>query len=107
MLGQLESYTDLVLLQYGAAKYILANPEKYNVTWGAGFTRVFGKGGTNFMLSGDGPSFAKQRQLMGKFLYKDQWKAHIKAFYEDITRKLLDQYSYNLAGVNQVDIIRE
>jgi hypothetical protein len=95
------------LVSYQSAKYILQNPLKYKVTWGEGFQKVFGNGGSNFMLSGDGSLYAKQRQLMGKSLYKDTWKAHLKEFYEYITQRLIAENSYDLAGVQQVDIIRE
>jgi hypothetical protein len=44
---------------------------------------------------------------MGKSLYKDTWKAHLKEFYEYITQRLIAENSYDLAGVQQVDIIRE
>ena len=95
------------LVSYQSAKYILQNPQKYRVTWGEGFQKVFGEGGSNFMLSGDGSLYAKQRELMGKSLYKEAWKAHIKDFYEYITQKLIVENAYNLAGVQQVDIVRE
>lgn len=59
------------------------------------------------MLSGDGPLYTKQRQIMGKALYKDQWQLHVRQFYEYITQRLLFENTYQLAGVNQVDVIRE
>jgi hypothetical protein len=77
------------------------------VTWGEGFVRVFGNLGSNFMLSGDGAVNAKSRQLMGKSLYKEQWKAHVKEFYEYITQRLISEKAYTLAGENQIDIVRE
>ena len=40
-------------------------------------------------------------------LYKDKWQQQIKDFYEDITLKLLQEKSCKIAGINQVDIIRE
>lgn len=59
------------------------------------------------MLAGDGPFFKERREQMSKCLYQEQWATKIKAFYEDITLKLLHQHSYKIAGVNQVDIIRD
>jgi linoleate 8R-lipoxygenase/9,12-octadecadienoate 8-hydroperoxide 8R-isomerase len=63
--------------------------------------------GRDFMLSGDRPPNAMSRQMMGKALYRDKWETETKKFYEDITLKLLHRYSYKLAGVNQVDIVRD
>ena len=66
-----------------------------------------GKGGLDFMLAGDTQFHAKQRQLMHKALYRDQWHRHVKDFYEHITLRLLNEKSCKIAGINQVDITRE
>ena len=95
------------LVSYSAAKHILESDSIYKVTWGQGSVRVMGEGASKFMLSGDGPLYAKQRQIMGKALYKDKWKQHVRQFYEYITQRLLFENTYQLAGVNQVDIVRE
>ncbi|KMU91811.1 linoleate diol synthase (Linoleate (8R)-dioxygenase) [Coccidioides immitis H538.4] len=95
------------LTSYLGAKTILDNAKDFRVTWGEATGFLFGTGGLNFMLSGDSPKHAKQRQLMGKALYHDEWKKQVKQFYEDITIKLLRQKSYKVAGVNQVDITRD
>ena len=57
--------------------------------------------------SGDTPFHAKQRQIMGKALYRESWHQDIKEFYEYITLRLLHENSYKLAGINQVDVTRE
>ena len=44
---------------------------------------------------------------MSKVLYRENWHKEIKAFYEDITLKLLHQYTAKIAGTNQIDITRE
>lgn len=60
------------------------------------------------MLSGDGPFFAQRRDQMSKCLYQNKWKDNIRAFYEEITIKLLRQWSYKIGDkTNQVDIIRD
>lgn len=51
--------------------------------------------------------FAKQRQIMARALYLDNWHEKISTFYEDITLKLLHEKSYKLAGINHVDITRD
>jgi hypothetical protein len=61
------------------------------------------------MLSGDGKFFEQRRQQMGACLYRDQWQTRIKEFYQEMTLKLLHQYSYKVGGSNtyQVDLIRD
>ena len=92
---------------YTAAKFVLDHQKEFNVNFGDGFEVLMGKGGRDFMLSGDSAFNTKQRQLMGKALYKDKWHQQIKAFYEEITVKLLKEKSVQIAGINQVDITRE
>lgn len=75
--------------------------------WNDGFEWLMGKGGLDFMLSGDTPFHNKQRKLMGVSLYRDKWHQQIKEFYEYITLKLLMEKSCKIAGINQVDITRE
>ena len=77
------------------------------MTWNDGFEWLMGKGGLDFMLSGDTRFHTKQRELMGASLYRDQWHQQTKEFYEYITLKLLTEKSCKIAGINQVDITRE
>ena len=95
------------LTSYIGAKYILERPKDFKVIWGEGTGHIMGKGGWDFMLSGDSPFHAKQKQVMSASLYRDQWHQQIKDFYEYITLKLLHQHSCKIAGLNQVDITRE
>lgn len=95
------------LTSYIGAKYILEHATEFKVTWNDGFDWLMGKEGGNFMLAGDSSFHTKQRQLMRKALYRDQWHQQIKDFYEYITLKLLREKSCKIAGVNQVDITRE
>lgn len=95
------------LTSYGAAKYILERGQDFQVTWGDATGFVMGKGGFDFMLSGDTTFHSNQRKVMGAALYKDQWHKHVKEFYEYITLKLLHEKSCKIAGINQVDITRE
>ena len=92
---------------YVGAKYILEHSDIFKVTWGEATAWLFGKGGWDFTLSGDSPFHAKQKDLMRKSLYQENWHREIKEFYEFITLKLLHQHSCKIAGVNQVDITRE
>jgi len=95
------------ITSYVGAKYILEDQQKFKVMWGEGFGFLMGKEGLNFMLSGDTPRHAKQRKVMGESLYRDEWHRQVKDFYEYTTLCLLKEKSYKLAGVNQVDVIRE
>lgn len=66
-----------------------------------------GDGGARFMLSGDTAFHAGQRKCMHAQMYKGNWEVNIKAFYAQITDKLIEEKSYKLAGKNFVDIIRD
>lgn len=95
------------LTSYIGVKHILERSQEFNVTWGEATAFFMGKGGWDFMLSGDTPFHANQKEVMGKSLYQENWQQSIKDFYEDITLKLLHKHSCKIAGLNQVDITRE
>ena len=100
-----------LITSYKAATLILGNKIDYKVTWGEAITFLMQNSGKlygyDFMLAGDRSANASSRELMGKGLYKDGWHEEIKTFYERITSELLRSKSYKLAGVNQVDIVRD
>src|SRR4051794_12258386 len=68
------------ITSYAGAKYVLENPQRFKIAWGEGFEFLMGDDGLNFMLSGDSPYHAKQRQTMEKSLYRDQWHQQVKDF---------------------------
>ncbi|OOF98169.1 hypothetical protein ASPCADRAFT_142143 [Aspergillus carbonarius ITEM 5010] len=90
---------------------ILSDQETFKVTWGDKIEFLMHHNkhpyGRDFMLSGDRPPNAASRKMMGSALYRDKWESEVKSFYEDITLKLLHKHSYQVAGVNQVDIVRD
>jgi linoleate 10R-lipoxygenase len=92
------------LKSYPAAKVILESKKDFRATWGEATGYVFGKGGPD---SGDSSSHTKQLEDMSKVLPGDQWRKHVKDFYEEITLALLHEKSCKIAGINQVDITRE
>lgn len=92
---------------YEAAQRVLNSKQEFNVMWTEGCGHMMGKGGLEFMLAGDTQFHAKQREMMGKSLYRDQWHKHVKEFYEYTTLKLLHDKSCKIAGINQVDLTRE
>jgi linoleate 8R-lipoxygenase / 9,12-octadecadienoate 8-hydroperoxide 8R-isomerase len=99
------------ITSHAAAKVILGNKIDYRVTWGEAISflsRVGDKDyGKNYCLAGDLPVNLQSREMMGKAIYPGDWKQHVKAFYEDITLDLLYRNSYKIAGVSQVDIVRD
>ncbi|EGC43242.1 fatty acid oxygenase [Histoplasma capsulatum var. duboisii H88] len=96
---------------YAACDAIIKNQKEFKVTWGEAIEFLMHKEcnsfGRDFMLSGDEPPNAASRQMMGRALYHGEWEAEVKKFYEQITLKLLHEKSYKIAGVNQVDIVRD
>ncbi|KAL3479872.1 heme peroxidase [Aspergillus californicus] len=101
----------LFINSHAACMSILNDQEKFKVTWGKKIEFLMKYDnhsyGMDFMLSGDRPPNATSRKMMGSALYRDKWENEVKEFYEQITLKLLHKNSYKLAGVNQVDIVRD
>lgn len=99
------------ITSHEACKFVLNNRKDFKVTWGKAITFLMqndGKQyGSNFMLSGDRDINAKSRELMKTALYRHSWDHEVRTFYENITLQLLHEKSYKLAGVNQVDIVRD
>ncbi|KAK3056866.1 hypothetical protein LTR09_001904 [Extremus antarcticus] len=107
-----------VVFTYDAAKAVLNDQESFHVTWGKAMEFLMGPAAKNFMLAGDGPANAASRRLMEGTLYQgepnrgvtsgdEKWLVAVREFYSEITTTLLKEKSYTLAGVNQVDIIRD
>lgn len=92
---------------YSNVRRILQDPVNFRVTCGEATGYVFGKGGEDFMLSGDSRIHSEQRVRMAGALYREHWEEQVKAFYLNITEQLLQEKSYKLGNVNQVDITRE
>lgn len=95
------------LVSYPNVKLVLDQQKDFHVVWGDATAFVFGKGGYDFMLSGDTSFHSKQRETMSKALYRENWHKAVKEFYQDITLQLLQDKSCKVANTNQVDITRE
>ena len=99
------------LSSHAACTSALTDQETFKVTWGKKIEFLMHNNdepyGKDFMLSGDKAPNAASRKMMGGALYRDQWETEVKKFYEEITLKLLHEHSYKIAGVNQVDIVRD
>ena len=99
------------ITSYDACRTILSNQHDFKVTWGKSIKFLMEHDGTaygtDFMLSGDDAACTRSRDVMKKALYRDDWHNEIKTFYENTTMDLLRKHSYKLAGVNQVDIVRD
>ncbi|KAF1811213.1 heme peroxidase [Eremomyces bilateralis CBS 781.70] len=96
-----------MVFSYAAASKVLNDQQTFKVTWGPAIEFLMGPAAKDFMLSGDGPKNAESRKMMHKSLYVQEWEKQVKEYYLDITKKLIKEKSYKLAGVNQVDIIRD
>ncbi|KAF2405392.1 fatty acid oxygenase [Trichodelitschia bisporula] len=95
------------LTTYLGAKTVLDRQQDFKVTWGKTLEELMGKRGGMFMLSGDTPAHSKQREIMSKSLYRDNWHRDVKKFYEYITLKLLHEKSYKIGGKHFVDVTRD
>ena len=90
------------LTSFQGAQYMLDRAQDFNVLWGEATGYCMGKGGWDFMLSGDSEFHHKQKKTMAAALYHGGWQKEIQTFYEDITLRLLHENSCKLAGINQV-----
>ena len=110
-----------VVFSYDTAKKILADQETFGVTWGKAMEFLMGNAAKDFMLAGDGPANKESRKLMESGLYlgdsgspsrvmpkgNEKWLLAVRDFYEEMTTQLLKDKSYTLAGISEVDIIRD
>lgn len=96
-----------MVFSYAAAEKILGDKLTFTVTWGKAMVSLMGDPAKNFMLAGDGFGNEQSRKMMHNALYVDGWQAEVRKFYEKTTMELLKEKSYKLAGVNQVDLVRD
>lgn len=93
---------------YALTKQILNDDTNFKVTWGAGFDYIME---APFMLSGDGAPFATMRKFVGDRIYLAgvNWRSQIRAFYKELTVKLIRKKAYSItgAGCYQVDAVRD
>ncbi|KAB8232735.1 peroxidase/cytochrome P450 family protein [Aspergillus alliaceus] len=80
------------LVSYPNVKLALEREKDFRVVWSGATSLTSARGGDDFW---------------SKSLNNDQWRKNIKDFYEDITAKLLQDKSGNLAGIKQIDITRD
>ncbi|KAE8373908.1 heme peroxidase [Aspergillus bertholletiae] len=80
------------LVSYPNVKLALEREEDFRVVWSGNTPLTSAKGGDDFW---------------SKSLNNDEWRSSIREFYQDITSKLLQEKSGNLAGIKQVDITRD
>ncbi|KAJ6007045.1 hypothetical protein N7522_005396 [Penicillium canescens] len=101
----------LFINSHSACTSILNDQEGFKVLWGEKIQFLMENSGRPygraFALSGDLPPNAGSRKMLGAALYREKWESEVRSFYEDITLKLLERNSYKIAGVNQVDIVRD
>ncbi|KAL2821463.1 heme peroxidase family protein [Aspergillus cavernicola] len=95
------------IFDYPNVHRILQDASNFRVTWGEATAYVFGEKAWDFMLSGDSPSHANQRDIMSRSLYRGRWHEAVKQFYLETTQRLLSEKSCRIGNVNQVDITRD
>ncbi|KAL4864550.1 hypothetical protein BDV12DRAFT_205631 [Aspergillus spectabilis] len=95
------------IVHYHNVRRILQDASNFRVVWGEATAYIFGEKGWDFMLSGDAPSHANERDIMSRSLYHGQWHEAVKQFYLHITQQLLIEKSCRIGNVNQVDITRD
>lgn len=108
-----------MIFTYDAATKIMQDQDKFKTTWGKAMVFLMGPEANKFMLAGDEPVNAESRKLIENVLYQgessrvviprgnEKWLQEVKTFYENITTKLLQQKSYKLGAMNQVDLVRD
>ncbi|KFY70876.1 hypothetical protein V499_08898 [Pseudogymnoascus sp. VKM F-103] len=96
---------------YDAVVKILNDKTNWKVTWGDSIEFLVSQPneryGDTYCLAGDDNANEESRKLVMKALYPNDWKKEVKAFYQDITEKLLKKYTYQIGGANCVDITRD
>ena len=96
---------------YDAVVKILKDKTNWKITWGDSIEFLVSqppeKYGATFCVAGDDHENDESRKLIMKALYPNDWKREVKAFYQDITAKLLKKYTYQIGGANCVDIVRD
>ncbi|CRK31341.1 hypothetical protein BN1723_015743 [Verticillium longisporum] len=83
----------------------LHNQEQFRVPWGSHTFQLIKH---DYMLSGDSPANARQRETVKKCLYapKDGLD-QVRQFYEATTARFIRQYSHKMGKSYQVDIVRD
>ncbi|KAF2749194.1 heme peroxidase [Sporormia fimetaria CBS 119925] len=95
------------IFEYKIATEIMKNQTDFKVTWGKAMEFLMGSHASDFMLAGDQPANTASRKMVEKALYIDSWHTQVRDYYTTKTRELLKEKSCKIAGMNQVDIIRD
>jgi linoleate 8R-lipoxygenase/9,12-octadecadienoate 8-hydroperoxide 8R-isomerase len=100
-----------MIFSHAACKTILENKRDFKVTWGKTIQFLMQRDGKpygkDFMLAGDGTRNENSRKMLTSALYIGCWRDEVSKFYKETTLELLRSRSYKVAGVNQVDIVRD
>jgi cytochrome P450 len=111
-LGREENYTydrpsktptTHVISSYAAAAEVLANNGLFKTVVADEAASFFGAHINLFTE----PKQTSVKKVIDDALHSDTWDAQVRAYFERITARLLQSKSYQLAGKNQVDIIRD
>lgn len=80
--------------------HVLANVDKYPVSWKEGLDELMGHGGR-------GGGRGDDRRHLDSLVYTDSWKPSMKAFYSMIAQRLLEEKASRIAGKMQCDVVRD
>ncbi|KJZ74142.1 hypothetical protein HIM_06373 [Hirsutella minnesotensis 3608] len=78
-------------------KHILNN-NKYRVNWQDGLDSIVGRAGRRITQS---------TEHLNRLFYKNDWKTVVKDFYSEISKELLAEKSFKIAGQIHCDVIRD
>ncbi|PHH87662.1 hypothetical protein CDD83_8572 [Cordyceps sp. RAO-2017] len=81
-------------------KHVLGHDDRYPVHWHAGLDRLMGRDRA-------APPLAAERRHLDDLIYRDSWRASIKAFFAAAADRLLADKSYRLGGRRQCDVVRD
>ncbi|KAH6610036.1 fatty acid oxygenase [Trichoderma cornu-damae] len=84
---------------------VLENQSQFRVPWGP---HTFQLTHHDYMLSGDSPANARQRDAVHECMYSPKnGLEQVRRFYEDITAKLIHQNSRKIGDSYQIDVVKD
>ncbi|KAI1821489.1 linoleate diol synthase [Xylaria intraflava] len=92
---------------YGGAKYMLENPEKYKVNWNESLAELMGPDFNGIATSPESAFHFGKQNCMHDQLYRGDWTRHLKTFYSQTTDKFIKERTYQLAGMNFIDLVKD
>ncbi|KAI9804672.1 MAG: hypothetical protein M1833_006747 [Piccolia ochrophora] len=92
---------------FSAARDVLESPTEFGLACETGLRVQLTDAVDNSPLFGSTPFLYAQRDSAKDSTLPTNWRTDVKLFMEDITSRLLLEKTYQIAGVNQVDVVRD